>query len=543
MIRPGVGSGRLRFVLAPLVAVVMALGCGEFDPPQEPDVPAGRIQGHVYLGGLEAESTIEAKLIVESGSLSTRFQAEPDSTGAYVLDLPAGRYIISLDVSAYGSLCFRYAASGLYYSGSSPDTLDVAPSVDPLIVDFDLSGVVATVMLPEGYEGQEAYVYLYHSDDYDSRYDDCRGRAEIAEGRADVEIPGVLPGDYRVKLILGDGSDGETIWWPATRDPEEADWFTVEADSPLFLTCNLTSPPGRIEGRINAAPEILAMYDSQDLTLVTPDSLVVVGDWDVEDDGSFGIDLLLAGPVKLRLDWDEIEPWYGGEDFASATTLDIVAGETISDLVFDFSALRLNVTCSGFLSGSMYLDFYDPSGETRLYRMHPYVHYGMTIVPNLPPGEYLMHVPQHGHNTENTPWHPQWFDRATSPATADLVTLAAGDIQRIDLVLDKGGSILGHFDCGVDTTATYYVIAVPVDDPETYTYDYDVAPETGYAITGLSDGPHKLAAYVHTFSYWSPSMPLPEGTVWYPGTEDEAEAGILYIENACDVTDVDFGVD
>ena len=63
----------------------------------------------------------------------------------------------------------------------------------------------------------------------------------------------------------------------------------------------------------------------------------------VNDDGSFGVDIHLPGPVKLLVTQAGVEQWIGGPTFEEATTFELEAGETISGVELVQCGLRLSV--------------------------------------------------------------------------------------------------------------------------------------------------------------------------------------------------------
>jgi len=68
------------------------------------------------------------------------------------------------------------------------------------------------------------------------------------------------------------------------------------------------------------------------------------------------------------------------------------------------------------------------------------------------------------------------------------------------------------------------------------TWGFRVASAGGtYEVEGLPDGDWKIGAWLRAEGY--PDQP-PAGTVWYPGTTDWNEAGVIQVRNHADVTGI-----
>jgi hypothetical protein len=534
--------------------LLIALACGGCDDNDvcSPQVPAGRIQGYVRVGGLPVDAIINAIPIVDGEQLEARLEAEPDETGAYTLDLPAGHYLLELRIGGYW-FRYKYAAPVLSYGQVPPDTVTIVQRHEPIEIDFDLGGVTVEVDLSDRLNDEYGTVYLHRQDEPapSSHPYVNYGSEKIEDGRFTVQIPGVLPGNYQVEIILGRREymcycpyDGEHVWMPGTRDPEASPWYAVEVDSALDLSCSLTEPPSRLEGRVTDLALDVPSSRYPEVSIVTADSLLVMGRRRVDEDGSFGVDLHLPGPFKLRITQSELEQWVGGDSFAEATVYDPAPGETISDITHAPSCLSLNLTVPGNLLGETAFSFYDPTGTTLISQViyNPYMMKSIFNIPNLRPGDYLLHVDHIDFQFPDVLWRPQWYDRSVTSAGAQVISIGVEEVVPIDLVLELGGQIRGTFDSGAEPMIDYYVFITSESSPEIFEYDYAWLGDPTFFLAGLADGGYKIGAYP-VWLDWSPRDPITVELLWYPGTSDWAAAGVIEILDAAVVEGVDFGVD
>ncbi len=74
-----------------LVATLVPLaGCDRDGGACGPEVPAGRILGHVRTGGLSVTATVAAYRVAAGATTAGPFETRTDTTGYYGLDLPVG---------------------------------------------------------------------------------------------------------------------------------------------------------------------------------------------------------------------------------------------------------------------------------------------------------------------------------------------------------------------------------------------------------------------------------------------------------------------
>ena len=538
-------------LFVPLLLVLSGLlvfwGCDDNLNVCDPPIPAGRIQGRVKTGDVPYTAEIQVTRFDENGGRDTRFSVEPDSTGYYALDLPAGRYIVQLVLNDSYRTLYDYTATGPGFGQGPPDTLVVDDAHSPSGIDFILGGLTLDLELSHHLDGEGGDVYL-HRRDFEAdgwRTIVDRGRADIENGRLSVTIPGVLPGDYQVEIVLGARDylcycpyDGEHFWMPGTRDRDASPWYSVAADSAVHLEATVTTDPARIEGRVTGAWLEMGLTMKPILSIFNPDSVSIMGGREVEDDGSFGFDIHLPGPVKLLVRQKDLEQWIGGPDFASATVFDLALGQTISGIELEQCGIHFVMDDIFGLSWENEFRIYDSTGSTHLTTMvfdgGSSSHVG---IPNLWPGEFLVRLEPGGEYLGGVDWKAQWWDRADHPGQARVITLgAAGEIAGGDFILENGGSISGIVNSSLPVERFYVVYGLPadgqMDGPVYRAFNYN-----GYKIRGIHDGQYKLGVLHQNEVFAGPATP---GMVWYPGTSDWNEAQILEITAAGDLTGIDF---
>jgi len=537
------------FVLPALLAAASCLtGC---DDPTDPlsCVAAGRIQGRVTVGGDPTYAQVRASRVVDGVETENVYVAAPDELGHYVLDLPAGDFIVRLLTRQGYRFLYDHTGSGLGYGQVPPDTVAVDAAVSPIGIDFLLGGLTVDLDVSSALEGEQGEVVLHLKDAVATgvwRTYLNTGSARIVDGRATVELAGVLPGEYKVEIVLGRRQylcycpyDGEHIWMPGTRDESASPWYRVAADSVVSLAWGTAEAPARITGRISGAWLDMGLSASPEVALVSPDSTVVMGRRSVSVDGVFAVDVQLPGPVKILVSHMGVQQWIGGPDFASATVFDLQPGQTIAGIELVESALLVDARSDKLSAVGPEIHLYDPA-DGRLLSVADWAAGpdNLVGVPNLWPGDFALYITPSPHDLGTTAWRPQWFDRAALMANAVTVTVGSpGEIVRLDVALERGGTISGAFAAPLPDDGSVYVVVTPQNERRTWGTSYAAAGHAAYSVVGLPDGGYKIGVF-HPYAGWDRGDPPPEGTLWYPGTPDWSAAGVIGIQDAGDVTGV-----
>ena len=522
-------------------AAILMVWSGCDDPVDlcGPQLPTSRVQGRIGSAGLTAEAHVTAELIVEGNDSRAEFKAGPDEAGFYSLDLPAGRYIFRLEIEKGR---YVYSESGLENGWASPDTVLVGAGIPTPEINFILGGVTLEFDLPDYLHGLYGEVVL-HRRDFDEWLVGAlvrRGAAEIVTGKFEVEIAGVLPGEYQISVVLGCQNSwcggvhgGEQFWMPGIHDPAESPWYRVAPDSVLSLSGAFTGEPARIEGRVSGAWLDMGIRDEPELSIVTEDSLQVLRRLRVDQEGGFSADFLVPGRVKLLVSQTGIDYWIGGPGFEDATVFTLEPGRTIAGIEHDQCGIHLVVDETGvpFRNGDVLI--YNPTDLSLVATLNYWNDSDRHIaVPNLWPGEFLVHIDQKSWTRGSEEWRPQWFDRAATADQAQPVLLVTpGQVARLNLELEPGGKISGLIVDEEGATIHFRVLVYQVGqdshwgDQSAWDFSFD--------LMGLPDGDYVIGARATSIGWDS------EEIVWHPGTLDRQEAQIIEIRDASVIENVD----
>jgi|GEM_PF-3165348 len=533
------------------VGGVHLLGCEDDPALCRPEVPAGRFEGHVNAGRLGLEMSVVATRVESDGAKMAVFRTPTDYFGHYTLDVPAGRY--TLELQHESTFRYDYSAAGLGYGRTPPDTLDIGPAHPFHEINFALGCLDLAIDGLNALDGEVVEVTLHRRnlapDQGPSSLSDS-GREFLQDGRALIRIPGVLPGDYQVEVTLHPPNprfdyvwDGESFWLPDTHVQAEAQWVTVGPNELVELPSPLFGEPARLAGRVHGAWLDLNFSTPPILSLISPDSSVIIRRRGLDDAGRFEMDLFMPGPMKLMFRQQGLDQWYGGTDFDSATLLTPVAGQALTDLDLVQCGLSLEFDPSGPNFGEGSLSFYDPV-DLRLLGTaraggweHP-----APVVTNLWPGEFLVyfHEPYGFYGDPN--WIPQWYDGADTPGEAQVITLESpGQILDLTVTLGRGGTLSGSVDWGTVVSDALVVTLTTAGDSTSSRTDFLFDFDTEFTVGGLLDGDYKLGA--HPLYIRAIGGPLyPQSTVWYPGTSDWSEAAVIEIRDGGTVSGLDFGM-
>jgi hypothetical protein len=136
-------------------------------------------------------------------------------------------------------------------------------------------------------------------------------------------------------------------------------------------------------------------------------------------------------------------------------------------------------------------------------------------------------------------WVPQWYDRAETAAEATPITIGqAGDIVRVPLVLEPGGSIAGFVRDAHHPTDDHIIYVTPADTLEVYGYTMAFDGSAPFFLNGLRNGDWKLGACRRSLDT-DFSLQPPAATVWYPGVTSWDAAAVLSISGHSAITDIE----
>ena len=269
------------------------------------------------------------------------------------------------------------------------------------------------------------------------------------------------------------------------------------------------------------------------MSIVTEDSLLTLSRIGTDDDGNFDAAFMLPRPVKLLVSQFGIDYWIGGPGFEDATVYTLESGITITGIEYEQCGIHLVVDeTEAPLRGENILVYHKDDLSLVATNRDWWGSNRHIAIPNLWPGEYLIHIYPEFWEKGNKDWRPQWFDRAATVDQAQTILLSApGQLERLNLVMELGGQISGRLMDEDGPLKSFSVWVYPVGEENSWAENY--VYDGSFNLTGLPDGNYVLGARVYSFVY-----PV-ESIVWYPGTLDRQEAAVIEIRDASVIEGLD----
>lgn len=543
------------------IFLLSLLSCSESDRLLDCEEPValGTVQGQVQLDGVQAHVRIAAYSPSWAPIRKIETDVEPD--GSYQLLLPIGAYC--LEALVLPDRCctplreYYYNEEGPPYSYSERDTLCVTE--DAIITaDFILGNAVAHLTLPDELEGETVLLHLcperYAEDLYCSlRFTEGE---TITDGHATFQFIALEPGAYKARLSIGTYASSmptQSVWLPPTRNRSLASIIDVPAAGTVTTELSYPDPPATIHGQITGSWSELGVYGPI-LKLVSQDSSSAIATLPTQQDGNFEGMIFYPEPVKIQVDINGSQSWYGGTEFANASVIDLQPGETSPAIEVIESGLLLDIREPTYQRcWRANVQLVNPQDQTVMRQItvlgssrRPFY-----AIPNLDAGEYLLRIVPNRFLQFN--WLGQWYDGVSSPEEATPIVIPPeGGIENVRIALSEGGRIAGTIwyenETGIFGVLVYVTRA---DDPAGLGYIHpgeDCCCGTttwwtpiDYALRGLPDGDYKVGVWpwdIYAFDQ-RPSEP-PEETLWYPGTQAWEDATVITAVGAQEVTEIDF---
>lgn len=511
-----------------LAALTVMAGCTDDVRPISPGVPSCIVQGTVSQFDGEAVRDVRLRRIVPYGQRA-EFTVQVSGYGTYRAEVPAGDYIISLYTF---SRTFYYTVDDrLPDRSADADTVRLDLQHSPVTADFRFGAVHLDAPAPAVWGDADIEMVAYRLDD---PYFAVNTTATITDGRCDLTLSTLPEGDYQIQFWWERDYRhvGGIFWLPGYRSRAEAQVYHVAPDSVINEAGIFASSPPRLVGQIGGAWRDLGL-DPPSVVAVDTDSVVVFGRWQTEADGSFDLALPYRGPVRLKVTRGVVESWVGGLSYGTATLFAPEPGEIIDGIAVTGGGLRLRVNSSGLTqnSESARLTFQDPQDPSRRVVTSGSLASQIGIA-NLPQGDWLLLVEPDSFGSRS--WRPQWLDRSATAAGATVLSIPADGVVTADLVLEAGGAIRGQVVRPPGESFYVYVAITDTQNNIEICSRYVSGSRDDFAITGLNDGSYRIGILPGGVGPVR-GEPVPEGTLWYPGTTDWATAGVITINDAGNV--------
>ncbi len=340
----------------------------------------------------------------------------------------------------------------------------------------------------------------------------------------DFVFPPAVIGEYYQDAPTPDLADALTV---SGSDTTEGIDFTLPAGG--AISGNITDATGAaLEGllvlaiRVDLAQLDKFFVDDVDLglTFSGPDGGYTIaglsqGGYYVRTVSLIGSDLSIPGPLFGQVLDEYYDNVQGLFDIADATPVPVVPPDTTSGIDFELD-----------LAGAISGHFFESDGST------PVIGTGIAIAFNAATGlpELALSSFDSLHSTyeirplpsgtfillgivdsDEVIYLPQFYDGATNPDDADLITVTAPDITSgIDFKMVRAGAIQGvvniaaDFPVGADSLSQTLVVAYDVTQvgaPGFVAGGSDVTFAGGFRINGLAPGKYKIAALTAADGY------------------------------------------
>jgi len=517
--------------------------------PPAARIAGGRIEGRVLCVGLPVRGSVTVAGKVDASRARIEFGTVVDSSGFYRLDLPAGRYVLILEVGN-SNTTYAYAASGLRPSSDPPDTLPVNESTSPVRADFLLGSVHAHLAMPPALAGYGGNILLHRRGEQSSYLGSGYvgfGEALIANGALDLSLNDILPGIYKVEVDLGFENSlyagyGEHLWVPGVRDSAASPEYTVQANQTLEVGGALTSAAASLTGTISGAWQSLGNSFRPGVALYDLAGRLVSGPVPVDDAGNFGFAVYVPVPVNLLVDDGMTRQWFGGASQAQAQVFNLQSGGTVSGANWVQSGLLLEVQGLPQEVEELRFRLFDAATAALVTDWDDGVSGTFIGLSNLRTGTYLLQVePDSIYGRGNEPWVGQWYDRASSRQNATPIAVTdPGEVVRLPVTLQRGATLSG---AAQDTSASargYVIWLTTAQDSSAWCLSTLRAGPWNFSFQGVPDGAWKLGA--------SRAGPLPvsstppAGTIWYPGVAGWSRAGVIQVQGGADLPGLDISL-
>jgi hypothetical protein len=490
-IRAGATS---RVALACTTAILFLAGCGEDGAllPLEPGGASPGIQGRVSAGGKPVPARISAIGVAHRYD-DPVFVCPTDSTGRYAMPLAPGRYVLSAYInSPYLSRpSYYYATGGPASSASEADTLTVREGYAGQQADFLFGSLRLRLHLPAALVDDAVILSLAPWHDGTSWDLGGLGSAwfQVASTLLDAEIRPIPPGTWAVRVSSAQLS--ERLWLPGTWNPEEAEAFTVPADSVVEREIFLDASVARLRGSVTGSWQTMDLERPSVAAFVNESTLVA--EENAEADGSWAMELYSARRVRLQVAIERMTRWIGGRSWAEATEFALMPGEeTVVPPEAESGLLVRLRSETGWTQRDLVFTLVDDAGGA-IVQERSHLQSDLFPLPNFAPGAYRIHLRPKQPGREG--WLPQWFDGAPDLGSATRVVLPGGGaVVSITMTLEPGGEIRGRLlgDPSDWSWVNRSIFVAPADADSVWGCTAPMENGHTFALRGLPDGSYKI---------------------------------------------------
>jgi hypothetical protein len=451
-----------------------------------------------------------------------------DSTGAFAVTAPLGRYVLSF--TGQNATVF-YAASAPTYPASLADTLQLTAARPVGPIELRVGSCEVRVHTPAALDGTEVELKLWRRNAtwVETGWDTgtCTGRWLV------MRYAPLVPGIY----VAGATTfSQEEHPFPFGSTLDTAQWFVVEAGRRTDVEFELPAPAvlrGTIDGSWQRLQDLgESLYAS--VTACGLDS--TRGEYGrLSESGSWSITSYDTTPRRLAPRIGDITRWIGGSSFREATAFTPVLGETLTVPEEIESGILLRVAGpDSLLAADVGVELFDSLG-VRLSGVgggSGWYSSNRFAFANLVPGSYYFRF-SHGHYNHPSGWSDCWHEGAKDQAHAAAVRIhERGELVIVETRLPRAAKILGHLQTPHPQDYENLFAALwKEDDTNREAGEQAVNPPTDpFGFSGMAMGRYRLCAEMYRGGRWD--------SWWYPGTWNPNEAQAIEIHDFGQVEDV-----
>jgi hypothetical protein len=512
-------------LLAPLLLIV---GCGDdrLDGMLVQPCATQVITGRIVAPDGPQVWTIGLRAVPDRPYYVLRGQS--DSTGAFAVTAPLGRYILSF--TGQDATIF-YAASGPTDAVDLADTLQLTAGRPVGPIELRVGSCEVRVRTPAALEGTEVEMKLWRCDS--TRVETGWETATCTGGWLTIRYSPLVPGTY---VAGATGFSQEDYPFPFGSTFETAQRFVVEAGRRTEVEFGLPAPAvlrGTIDGSWRRLQDLGETLYASAAAYGLDSTRGEYGR--LSESGAWSITSYDTTPRRLALQIGGIVRWIGGSSFREATAFTPVLGETLTVPGETESGILLRVAGpDSLLAAAVDVELFDSLG-VRLGGVgggDGWYSSNRFAFANLVPGSYYFRF-FHGSYDHPSGWSDCWHEGAKDQAHATPVRIRGrGELVVVETRLPPAAKVLGQVQTPRPQDFENLFAALWKEGDTTHNVGrHAVNPPTDpFEFSGMAMGRYRLSVEMYRGGRWD--------RWWYPGTWNPNEAQTIDIHDFGQVEDV-----
>ncbi|WP_461186589.1 beta strand repeat-containing protein [Arthrobacter sp. Z4-13] len=458
------------------------------------------------------QSGVNASLIKGasiSGKVTSAAGVDLGRVQAYLFRADGISYVTSRQVSADGSFTFGGLVAGSYkvqfsagssgalsqwYGGAASSAegtaVDVTSSQELALTDTVLvkgASIGGTVTAPAGVALTAVWVYAYNADNFRAY-----PASTMVQADGTYKLTGLAQGNY-VLQFSGSNSGALDLWHSNGTSRETATPLSLAAGQDVSGVNTTLVKGATISGKVTVPAGVSLSGVS---VRATSEGTPFTTSASLNADGTYTVRGLPAGTYKVQFanyNSGALDEWYNNVlTQAAATPVVLAAGQdkTAVDATLAVgAAISGKVTLpAGVSSYSVQVSVFKAADNTPVTSVQLSSD-GTYTLRGLPAGSYKLQFGGHGSGALT-----QWYNKATSLATATPLTLTEGQsATAINATLVKGGAISGKITAPAGTSLyASQIIATKTGAVDAQSVYGNIVWDGTYSIVGLETGTYKV---------------------------------------------------